>query len=220
MKNTLWHFGDSYTNCWHTEQVFSHHIANKINFNLEHHGKNGLSNLGIFSKIVSQTHKFKSGDVVLVNWSFFDRVESVIRKGNELEMINNADIRFFQTNDVNQGVLDGSLGHALWLLNGINFSHYESHKLFFVIRNYFDSLFKMGIKAYHVYISNKENVLGEFAKPELEFEGGYWSWLHSNNYHNEESEHYTYGIQEKLAKEYIGRMMDCGLEVEIKRNIF
>lgn len=208
--NSLWHFGDSYSTCWKTEKIFTYYIAKKFGLKLEEHGQPGLSNITIFSRIVSNTHKFKSGDIILVNWSFFDRIESVMVREDNLEMINNADIRFFQTQDVNKGLLDGNLNHALWLLSGIQHSGYESFKLFSIISSYFESINNIGIQSFHNYISDTFDFKWKPTQPQLNFEGGYWSWLHSKGWHNEESVHYTFGIQKELGDEYIKRMTESG----------
>ena len=81
MKNTLFHFGDSF-GCWekdhrdgdkHTSKGFSNYVAEYFNLNHEHRAEQSLSNAQIISRIITEIPNFKKGDFVLINWSFFDR---------------------------------------------------------------------------------------------------------------------------------------------------
>ena len=81
MKNTLFHFGDSF-GCWenghrdgnkHTTKGYSNYVAEHFNLNHEHRAEESLSNAQIISRIITEIPNFKKGDFVLINWSFFDR---------------------------------------------------------------------------------------------------------------------------------------------------
>ena len=78
--NTLWHFGDSFA-CWgnpHEPNLeakvgFSKYIANYYKCKFKHFGEQGASNEIILSKIIKNINNFKSGDIIIINWSFFTR---------------------------------------------------------------------------------------------------------------------------------------------------
>ena len=78
--NTLYHFGDSFA-CWgnptqpslEAKIGFSEYIANYYKCKFKHFGQQGASNEIILSKIIKNINNFKSGDIIIINWSFFTR---------------------------------------------------------------------------------------------------------------------------------------------------
>ena len=68
MKNTLFHFGDSF-GCWenghrdgdkHTTKGFSNYVAEYFNLNHEHRAEESLSNAQIISRIITEIPNFKN----------------------------------------------------------------------------------------------------------------------------------------------------------------
>jgi len=194
--NTLYHFGDSYGTCDEKETLFSHYISE--HFHLQHKPLSvvGYSNLSIFSDILSHTHQFKPNDMILVNWSFFTRVD-----------IPSEDIRI----DGTRGFMNHSHEHfqkhfspyANWVIHGIDYIKEESTKFFYMVEKYFQSLHTMGIESYHTFITQPQF---SHTLNTLDFERSYYRWLENRKWKDEESMHYSWGIQEKLGKEYIKRI--------------
>ena len=95
MKNTLFHFGDSF-GCWesghvngskHITKGYSNYVAEHFNLNHEHRAEQSLSNAQIISRIITEIPNFKKGDFVLINWSFFDRFPVMIEPHKEGKII-------------------------------------------------------------------------------------------------------------------------------------
>jgi len=77
--NSLWHFGDSY-GTWASDDLvlgakkgYSEYIADYYNLNFSHHAVGGYSTDEILNSILLQYNNFKSGDFILINWTFFVR---------------------------------------------------------------------------------------------------------------------------------------------------
>jgi hypothetical protein len=95
MKNTLWHFGDSFA-CWYNEydkkntsqKGYSEYISDNYNLKFKHFGKQGIGNDYILNSIISNLNSFTPGDFILINWSFFTRF-AYLNKNNKIDNFNN-----------------------------------------------------------------------------------------------------------------------------------
>jgi hypothetical protein len=86
MKNTLHHYGDSFGTWFNPDRPnesakigFSEIIAKEFNLKHRHRAEGGLSNYIIVSRIVEDMFKFKDGDMILINFSFFHRFPIMLR---------------------------------------------------------------------------------------------------------------------------------------------
>ena len=106
MKNALWHYGDSF-GCWGNPQKpnlaakkgFTEYIAEYYNLNVRLHSLQGSSNDEIIKTIIRDLHRFKKGDVLIINWSFFLRY-SYINKYGVVKNINNILNMITKKNDI------------------------------------------------------------------------------------------------------------------------
>jgi hypothetical protein len=93
MKNQLWHFGDSFAACdVEREDIFSKYISDYFNFDLNHCAKGGSSNFGIFNEILKNISDFKSGDILLINWSYLDRSQFFEKERNSSKQLKSSNI--------------------------------------------------------------------------------------------------------------------------------
>jgi len=67
--------GDSYTFATDGRENFGWHLAQRFNLNLLHMGKTGCSNSEIFRRIISNTGNTKNDTLVIIGWSFPDRID-------------------------------------------------------------------------------------------------------------------------------------------------
>lgn len=97
--STLYVFGDSFTQGHHNLETYpaydefkklrggklfdlwSQILANKLGFDLKNYGNAGASNDDIFSFICDNIIRVKSGDIVIINWTFITRFRWVDSDG-------------------------------------------------------------------------------------------------------------------------------------------
>jgi hypothetical protein len=215
MKNTLYHFGDSFGKGNGFENSFGIKIAKHYGLKYLDFSDGGLSNEQILQKMLFNLHYFKSGDVLLINFSFLTRFLTV---DPNLKLVSTARVWDDSTQSKTDYVGSFYDGRETLLDYFLNFSYEYNVKLFKTIKNLLDSLQIKGVKIYSVIIrkdnlhhgdevfTSKEFDLGLIN--ELDFEPSYYEWLVNKGWKNEEEGHYTKGIQDELSLEYIKRIDD------------
>ena len=212
-KNTLYHFGDSFSMSLGTGTNFGKRIADNYDLKYLHLGNGGDCNDQILEKIMKEQYQIKRGDIVLINFSFLSRFLTVDENGTLISSARyfddssrgfTGDQREYFNND--DTVLD-------YFLN----NNYEYNiRLFSLINTFLSILVERGIKIYSVMIRKEELYKGKKIYKiedydlklfnELIFEPTYFDWLVNRGWKNEEEGHYTKGIQEELSQEYIKRI--------------
>jgi hypothetical protein len=213
MKNTLYHFGDSFGKAENFSNSFGIKIANYYGLKYLDFSDGGLSNDQILQRILSNLYIFKNGDVVLINFSYLTRFLTLDPNLNLTSTAKYFDDNSKQATDLMDSFYDGRETLLDYFLN-YNFEY--NIKLFKTINSLLDSLNKMGIKTYSVLLKKDTLYNGErLIKPneyefglinELKFEPTYYDWLIDKGWKNEEEGHYTKGIQDELCIEYIKRI--------------
>lgn len=213
MKNTLYHFGDSFGKAENFSNSFGIKIANHYGLKYLDFSDGGLSNDQILQRILSNLHIFKNGDVVLINFSYLTRFLTLDPNLNLTSTAKYFDDNSKQSTDLMNSFYDGRETLMDYFLN-YNFEY--NIKLFKTINSLLDSLNKMGIKTYSVLLKKDILYNGErLINPneyeldlinELKFEPTYYDWLVNKGWKNEEEGHYTKGIQDELYLEYIKRI--------------
>jgi hypothetical protein len=212
-KNTLYHFGDSFTIGLGSDGSFGKIIANHYELGYLHLGVGGDSNDQIIEKIMKEQHQIKRGDVVLINFSFLSRFLTVDENGT---LISSA--RYFD--DSNRGFTGNQLeyfNHDDTVLDYFLNNNYEYNiRLFSLINTFLSILVERKITIYSVMIRKEDLYKGKKIYKiedydlklfnELIFEPNYFEWLVNKGWKNEEEGHYTKGVQEELAQEYIKRI--------------
>ena len=230
VKNTLWHFGDSF-GCWqnnkvhlkHTTKGYSNYIAKHFNLNHQHRAQESLSNAQIISRIITEIPNFKKGDFVLINWSFFDRFPVMTEPHNAGRIIS---LNSFLTKEVD-GVADESYTKEYLeynILHRGDFQQEEWNILFWLfLLPTIRTINQLGFK---VFASFNNNVYGgeNRAIQEIALNGcdelaqtpkynlpmkilteNYIKVLHDNNWYGDGNGcvHYKKGIQKELSKWWI-----------------
>jgi hypothetical protein len=214
-KNTLYHFGDSFTIALGSDGSFGKIIADYYELEYFHLGNGGDSNDQILEKIMKEQYPIKKGDVVLINFSFLSRFLTVDENGN---LVSSA--RYFD--DSNKGFTGDQreyFNNDDTVLDYFLNNNYEYNiRLFSLINTFLSILVERGITVYSVMIRKEDLYKGKKIYKiedydlklfnELIFEPTYFDWLVNKGWKNEEEGHYTKGIQEELAQEYIKRIND------------
>lgn len=221
MKNTFWHFGDSFAFSGNNPESFGLLLSQKFNMNYEFRAISGSSNPMIFSNILKNDFKYKHGDIIFINWSFFHRGWYVdnnhdIKSTNEFF---NENINKVMTTNIDY---DNFIKKNSFILDyTLNYSYDSNVKLFNgMVYPYFESLKKRGIIPYNLFIRNNESVshgsdsinnLMDILKIDnnVKFNPCYFDWLVDNEYMNVGEEgHYSNGIQSILADEIFQRIQN------------
>jgi hypothetical protein len=212
MKNNLWHFGDSFA--YTRTKNFAQYIADEYNLNYFYLAESGSSNEQIFQKILTNLHKPKSGDLVIINFSYFTRYATLNTGGNIISTNKFFNDESFEL--TNEGVVFYK-NNGTVLLDYFNMFNYEYNmKLFKSINLILEYLVNNGVDLYTIPIFKnnlnfgnkiiKPNNYGFKIKNELLFEPSYYEFLVNKNWKNEEDGHYTNDIQKELSNEYIIRI--------------
>jgi hypothetical protein len=219
--NKLWHYGDSFALCGTFETIFSHYIAKHYGMRLMHLAAGGNGNFEIFSTLISNDVKYKEGDVILINWTFFSR-NTLTTIDGKLIGVDNLLVHFPEVIEFNK--IDSEAKNFLIDLTN-DWSFIDSVKLFnHIIHPYVEGLTKRGIKVKMVFleqhfpentnmtihynkIPQNDNIITDrFNQWVVKFEPFYPNWFVQRDLMKEESSHYAKGIQEMIAEEYIKRM--------------
>ena len=220
--NKFYHYGDSFADCDKSEEIFSKKIAKEFGLSYVNKSGAGKSNEYLLSYLLSDIPKFKKGDKLLINFTFFTRggfisddeeflSTNIIyddqnkKKSNEHEKFPMYNIELDRTNNL----LD-------FLLN-YNWDYYV--RLFkFLFLPTIKIIKEIGVDVRYFYVRQYPLNNGSELKPfknflpnkyEITFgNDDYITFLRRNRWKNEESIHYTWGIQDKLADVFIDKWND------------
>ena len=210
-SGTLYHFGDSFATSCEFEPIFTEELAKELNLHWRGHGLPGGCNEQIFSEILKNLHKFKKGDLLIINWSYFSRIsycplgKDKIDSGNRLYPVNH-------DNELSNGyrnyILDTAINMNYDNATKIFKSHlpplleyFDKIEVQYVQSFLHDDLFLEGKKLDNPYEVFKE--LKNIIHYEDKNTDGYEPWLDSIGWKNEECCHYTSGIQPELSKDWL-----------------
>ena len=214
-NGTLYHFGDSFATSCEFEPIFTEHMAKEMWMHWRGHGLPGGCNEQIFSEILKNLHKFKKGDLLVINWSYFSRISFSIPNSTNIESGNQ--ISYKRNMDEFPYLRRLSTKYKMFILDYANEMNYDNASKIFKshlisLQHYFD---KIGIQYIQTFISddlyfesNKiQNLNEEFSGLNnlIEFEDSkqYEGWLIEKNWKNEECCHYTSGIQPELSRFFL-----------------
>ena len=219
MKNTLYHYGDSFGTWYNSNRPnetsrigFSQIISDHLNLNFVHRAVGGFSNNQISTRIIEDLFKFKKGDVIIVNWSFFHRFPIMLRpfnKGNIVTMSENITTR--GGNNI-QNLPEPYLKYNV--LHRMDFQEEEWNLLFWgVIKPIFEGIRNLGVKT---YVSFNNTVLRDTThnNPHKKFLHDTnlmnvltYDYIGLMNFHNllkeGEDVHYRFGTQNEISKLWV-----------------
>jgi hypothetical protein len=213
MNNTLYHFGDSFGKAENYANSFGIKIANHYGLKYLDFSDGGLSNDQILQKMLNNLDLFKRADVILINFSYLSRFFTL---NPNLELTSTA--KYFDDNS-GRGTdhYESFYQNRETLLDYfLNYNYEYNIKLFTTINSLLNGLKKRGVEVYSVllkkdslFMDGKEIKSNEYSfnlPNEVKFNPTYYEWLVDRGWKNEEEGHYTKGIQDELASEYIKRI--------------
>lgn len=193
--NTLYHYGDSYaTTGKELAKHFAQLLSEKLGYRYGQHGVGGSCNEQILNEFLKNTYNYKSGDVILFNFSFFcrgayyDREHKKVMSGNYIvnDMFQKISKEGIQGREYVTGVLTYQLE---------NTEDYN-RKIFSLFDTVFELLINKGVKIFYIFIreSDYSNDLLKYGT-HIKFSPDFYQWLHDKGFHNHEDCHYTRNIQ-------------------------
>jgi len=207
-QKKLWHFGDSFGNACKEEHHHIYKIAQRNDYEYVDCVLTGQSNFIITNYIIKKMRDFQKGDLVYINWSFFNRGEYV---DDEMDLkstgtwYNESDEFFNKGND------NLFFSHRNLILNyHLNFNYDSTVKLFaWLVEPIISHIHNLGVNVVNCFIRKDELSLNGMKfkdgseinlKYEIKFDDLYFfDYLKSKDWKNEECCHYTNGIQEELS---------------------
>jgi len=222
--NTLHHYGDSFGTWFNPTRPnesakigFSEIIAKEFNLNHIHRAEGGLSNYMIVSRIVEDIFKFKHGDMLLINFSFFHRFPIMLRPFTIGDTTSLSHTIAFRGGNSIENLPDDYLEYNL--LHRTNFQEEEWNLLFHsFIKPIFKSLKERGIM---IVVSFNNSVLNDEDEPNPMIRFLHGEGLSNDSLMNvfsmdyirilnlrkllkeNEDIHYRFGKQEVIAKLWI-----------------
>jgi hypothetical protein len=199
---TLYHFGDSYSICVHNVKHYVEILSDKLKYEYLLYGQGGSSNENILSEFLKHIYKFKDGDILFFNFSFFTRGTYYDRDSKKILSSNffvNDSLKNYRKIDLEgleyvMGVFDYHLNHT----------EDYNRKIFDKFDTIFELLVKKNISIYYIFIVN-DDFSDDLLKYGLniKFYPGFHAWLHQMDYHEEHDCHYTRGVQPEIYQHII-----------------
>lgn len=215
---TIHQFGDSYGSIIFDDdhiktKNFVELCCNKLNYNYINKAKGGISNEMILNRLINSINKFKNGDIIFINFSFFSRgcwyddTYKKIKSTNALynEMYN---IKQFQLAK-NEQVLN-------LVKYYINQSKDYNVRIFTLINSILLYIKSIGVDIFYIFSDEtiwSDNLLN--IGTSIKFPNGFSKWLQKHNLHFEEEGHYTRGIQPILANTILNKTNNFTQNVDI-----
>ena len=218
--NKFYHYGDSFATCDESEEIFSKGISTHFGLEWVEKSFSGKSNYFIATNLIKDLPTFNRGDKVLIGFTFFTRGD-FINKNNELSSMN------VYYDDLGKNINDGYVDTELAKINSLSLNQKSNLLNYFVdyswdyyIKNFkylinpiINQLISLGVDVRYKYLKKNDLYLDgnpiEFVnclpnELELRFnEGDFISYLKNHEWLKEESVHYKWDIQDKLADKII-----------------
>jgi len=206
---TIHQFGDSYGVQLYTKNKeyriknFVELCCNKLNYNYINKAKGGISNEMILNILITSIKKFKNGDIIFINFSFFSRgcwYDDTYKKIKSTNVLYNEmyNIKQFQLSK-NEQVLN----LVEYYLN--NTKDYNM-RIFTLINSILLYIKSIGVDIFYIFADDYDWVDDLLTiGTNIKFPNGLSRWLQRNNLHLEEEGHYTTGIQPILANTILNK---------------
>jgi hypothetical protein len=206
---TIHQFGDSY-GCIIVVHDGREKIKNfielccdKLNYNYTNQAKGGISNEMILNKLINSIHKFKKGDIVFINFSFFPRGCWYDDRYKEIKSTN---FLYNEMFDIKQFYFTKN-EHVIDLVEYyLNHTKDYNVRIFTLMNSILFYIKTLGVDIFYTFIDESDwsdELLN--VGTSIKFPGGFAKWLEKNNFHFEEESHYTKGIQPLLSNAILNK---------------
>lgn len=200
----LFHFGDSYSTVkLHipNNKHFCNIIADALNMEYLPFGIGGMSNEWVLTKILENLHRFKKGDIIFINFSFFERGVFYNKKLKKLEPTSPFYNDIYKFWSYEQAGHNHNIDEISPLVKYfVNNTEDYTRRIFNILNCVFNFINKLEVKIFYIFAGSTdyEDDLLKFGT-NIKFEQGFSQWLIKNGFHKEQDVHYTLGIQPILA---------------------
>lgn len=197
MKKKFYHFGDSYARVSAVipdSKHFCNIIADQLDMEYIPYGVNGIPNEIILKSVLENMYRFKKDDIVFINFSFFERGCFYNREVKKIT----PSTHFY--NDIRK----------LWNTKHEKYEEYArpiveyyvnntedySRRIFDLFNLTLKHIDKLGVNIFYIFAgsSEYENELIDVGNC-FKFPNGFSNWLIKNQFHKNQDNHYTLGIQ-------------------------
>lgn len=203
--NKLYHFGDSYATV-NLKNVENKHFCKIISEQMEYEyvptGIGGMPNEWVLKKVLENVYNFKNGDIIFINFSFFERGCYYDYKKKSIESTNrfyNDIWKYFtmHLNDIDDKQKENIPSFMEYFTNQ---TEDYARRIFHLFNVFFKEVDKNGVKLFYIFAGESEYE-DELIRvgTNIKFEGGFSKWLIKNGLHKDQDVHYTKGIQPMLA---------------------
>lgn len=199
--NKLHHFGDSYATIPQGTKHFVELLSDNLNLTYMSYGVGGSSNELILTEFLKRIYKFKEGDVIFFNFSYFVRGTYYDKDKKKILSSN------LFVNDTRRNYREKDLENLEYVMSVFDYhvNNLEDYnrKVFDKFDTIFELLVKRNIKICYLFIENSE-FSDDLLKhgTNIKIENGFCKWLYEMDYHKDEDCHYTRGVQGNIL-EYI-----------------
>jgi hypothetical protein len=203
--NKLYHFGDSYSTV-NLKNIENKHfckiISEQIGYEYIPTGIGGMSNEWVLKKVLENVYNYVNGDIIFINFSFFERGRYYDYKKRSIESTNRFynDIWKYFTMDLNDIDVKQRENISSLMEYFTNQTEDYARRIFDLFNVFLKEVDKKGVKLFYIFAgeSDYEDELITVGT-NIKFEGGFSDWLIKNGLHKDQDVHYTKGIQYILA---------------------
>jgi hypothetical protein len=200
---TIHQFGDSYGAPLYCDgedykvKNFVELSANQLNYRYENQSFPGYSNEMILNKLIKHLDKIKEGDIVFINFSFFSRgswydtIDGKIKSTNKLynDIYN---VKKYNENE-NNCIIDLV---EYYVNNSIDYNM----RIFKLINSILEHIKSKNVNIFYIHVDDSDWVDKLLnVGTNIKFPNGFANWLLKNEFHKEEENHYTKGLQPIFA---------------------
>ena len=200
---TIYQFGDSYGALLYNEDEsytiknFVELAANQLNYRYVNQALGGSSNEMILNKILSYINEIISGDILIINFSFFTRGSWYDNRDGKIKSTNVLYSDMRGTKQYSRAKNE----HVVKLVE-----YYLEHakdynkRIFTLINSTLKAIEQRGVAIFYIFVDESEwadSLLD--VGTNIKFPNGFGRWLQKNKLHLEQEGHYTKGIQIPLA---------------------
>jgi len=204
----IYHFGDSYGGVKDENKHFVRLISEKLGHKYENSCVGGSSNDMIFSELLKNIYRFKPGDMLFFNFSFFirgsyydlDNKEVMSTNKYVSEQSSQTMYGKLQPKFIEMDRLEYMSGVISYILD---YNEDYNRKLFEKFNILFELLTKKNVTIYYIFNENSDfsDDLLNYGN-HIKFDNGFCNWLTEMGYHKGEDCHYTFGVQ-PFIMEYV-----------------
>jgi hypothetical protein len=200
---TIHQFGDSYGAPLYCDSEdykvknFVELSANQLNYRYENQSFPGYSNEMILNKLIKHLDKIKEGDIVFINFSFFSRGSWYDISDGKIKSTNKLYNDIYNVKKYNENENNCIIDLVEYYIN--NSIDYNM-RIFKLINSILEHIKSKNVNIFYIHVDDSDWVDKLLnVGTNIKFPNGFANWLLKNEFHKEEENHYTKGLQPIFA---------------------